>query len=119
MKYRLQDGGGDLFAFIDHQKKTAGRQIGITKLNGVIDWEGFRDELDDRTETSEPTQRPVEPDLQSGSLRLSLPMSLQIAPPKAGQMLRSPESTQLTTGESGLQTLHRPAYFAKFRKKIS
>ena len=47
MRYRSQDGGGDLFAFIDHQQKTAQRKIGISKLNDVIEWNGFRDELED------------------------------------------------------------------------
>lgn len=46
MKYRRQNQGGDLFAFIDHQQKTARRKIGITKLNGVIEWGEFRDELE-------------------------------------------------------------------------
>ena len=48
MKYRSQDGGGDLFAFIDHQEKAkaAQRGTGIGKLSSIIDWEGFRDDLE-------------------------------------------------------------------------
>jgi IS5 family transposase len=49
MKYRSQNGGGDLFAFIDHQKKAeaAQRTTGIGKLSDIIDWEGFRGDLED------------------------------------------------------------------------
>lgn len=46
MKYRSQDRGGDLFAFIDHQRRTARRKIGIARLKGVIEWEAFREELE-------------------------------------------------------------------------
>lgn len=49
MRYRIQDEGGDLFAFIDHQKKAKARQrsTGIGKLSGIVHWEGFRDELEE------------------------------------------------------------------------
>ena len=49
MKYRSQNGGGDLFAFIDHQKKAkaAQRMTGIGKLTDIIDWEGFRGDIED------------------------------------------------------------------------
>jgi hypothetical protein len=46
MKYRVQDGGSDLFAFIDHQKKAARIKAGISKLSGIIGWEGFRKVLE-------------------------------------------------------------------------
>jgi IS5 family transposase len=48
MKYRSQGGGGDLFAFIDHQRKARSiqRPTGIRKLSGIVDWEGFRDDLE-------------------------------------------------------------------------
>jgi IS5 family transposase len=48
MKYRIQGGGDDLFAFIEHQKKAKSiqRTTGICKLSGIVDWEGFRDDLE-------------------------------------------------------------------------
>lgn len=49
MKYRTQGGGDDLFAFIGHQKKARSiqRATGIGKLSGIVDWEGFRGDLED------------------------------------------------------------------------
>ena len=49
MKYRNQDEGGDLFAFIEHQKKAKANQrsTGIGRLAKIIDWEGFRSDLED------------------------------------------------------------------------
>lgn len=47
MKYRKQDQGGDLFAFIDHQRKTARQKVGISKLSELIDWNAFRGELEE------------------------------------------------------------------------
>ena len=49
MKYRNQDEGGDLFAFIEHQKKAKAsqRSTGVGRLAEVIDWEGFRSDLED------------------------------------------------------------------------
>ena len=46
MKYRSQDEGGDLFAFIDHQKRATAsqRSTGIGKLTDIVAWEGFRDQ---------------------------------------------------------------------------
>mgnify|MGYP006222587873 FL=1 len=48
MKYKSQDGGGDLFAFIEHQKRATQTQRGIAKLRTIIPWEElFRDVLED------------------------------------------------------------------------
>ncbi len=49
MKYRNQDEGGDLFAFIDHQKKAKANQrsTGVGRLAEIIEWEGFRSDLED------------------------------------------------------------------------
>jgi len=49
MKYRSQDGGDNLFAFIEHQQKArqAQRATGIGKLSSIIDWEAFRGDLED------------------------------------------------------------------------
>jgi len=49
MKYRNQDGGDNLFAFIEHQQKArqAQRATGIGKLSSIIDWEAFRGDLED------------------------------------------------------------------------
>ena len=49
MKYRNQDEGGDLFAFIDHQKKAKAsqRSTGVGRLAEIIDWEGFRCDRED------------------------------------------------------------------------
>lgn len=43
MKYRdHHTGGDDLFAFIEHQNRIKNKEIGICRLNKVIDWECFR-----------------------------------------------------------------------------
>lgn len=47
MKYRDPSRGGDLFAFIDHQKKQSESRTGVAKLSEIIDWEGFRSELEE------------------------------------------------------------------------
>ena len=49
MKYRNQDEGGDPFAFIEHQKKAkeSQRSTGIARLAMIIDWEGFRSDLEE------------------------------------------------------------------------
>jgi len=49
MKYRNQDEGGDLFAFIEHQKKAKAsqRSTGVGRLAEIIEWEGFRSDLED------------------------------------------------------------------------
>ena len=49
MRYRNQDEGGDLFAFIEHQKKAKANQrsTGVGRLAEIIDWEGFRSDLED------------------------------------------------------------------------
>ena len=36
--YRKIDGGGDLFATLDHQKKVTRREVGILKLRALINW---------------------------------------------------------------------------------
>jgi len=48
-RYRKVDGGGDLFAALEHQKKVTGREIGILRLRDLIDWESFRPVLDEVT----------------------------------------------------------------------
>jgi len=47
--YRKLDGGGDLFAALDHQKKVTQREVGILKLRDLIDWESFRPVLEEVT----------------------------------------------------------------------
>ncbi len=49
MKYRNQDEGGDLFAFLEHQKKAKAsqRSTGVGRLAEIIDWESFRGDLED------------------------------------------------------------------------
>jgi len=42
MKFRKQDGGGNLFSALDHQKAASQRVVGILKLRDLIDWEAFR-----------------------------------------------------------------------------
>nr|AOE11162.1 hypothetical protein [uncultured bacterium] len=37
--YRKIDGGGDLFAALDHQKKVTRREVGILKLRALINWD--------------------------------------------------------------------------------
>jgi len=44
--YRNLDGGGNLFAALNHQKAVTERTVGILKLRDLIDWEGFRPVLD-------------------------------------------------------------------------
>lgn len=46
MKYRDHQNGGTLFSFLDHQKAVASKEIGICKLNSVMDWEMFRECLE-------------------------------------------------------------------------
>lgn len=48
-KYRNLDGGGNLFAALDHQKAAAQRIVGILKLRDLIDWEDFRPVLEEVT----------------------------------------------------------------------
>ena len=48
-KYRNLDGGGNLFAALDHQKAATQRIVGILKLRDLIDWEGFRPVLEEVT----------------------------------------------------------------------
>ena len=45
-KYRNPDGGGNLFAALDHQKAVTQRIVGILKLRDLIDWESFRPVLE-------------------------------------------------------------------------
>ena len=45
-KYRNLDGGGNLFAALDHQKAATQRIVGILKLRDLIDWESFRPVLE-------------------------------------------------------------------------
>jgi IS5 family transposase len=47
MKYRDQNGGGDMIAIIEHQKKAQEKKIGINKIKDLIDWESFRGELEE------------------------------------------------------------------------
>jgi len=46
MKYRDKGAGGDLFSFIEHREKVVALNLGICKLNDVIDWEIFRPRLE-------------------------------------------------------------------------
>lgn len=46
MKYRDQNGGGDIIAIIEHQKKAQEKKIGINKIKNLIDWTSFQDELE-------------------------------------------------------------------------
>ena len=48
-KYRNLDGGGNLFAVLNHQKAATQRIVGILKLRDLIDWEGFRPVLEEVT----------------------------------------------------------------------
>ncbi len=45
-RYRNLDGGGNLFAALDHQKAVTQRIVGILKLRDLIDWESFRPVLE-------------------------------------------------------------------------
>jgi len=47
MKYRDGHGEGNLFAFIEHREKLKSKEIGICRLNAVLDWNVFRDELEE------------------------------------------------------------------------
>lgn len=47
MNYHQASSTGDLFTIIDHQEKIAAHKFGINKLDDYIDWELFRDELED------------------------------------------------------------------------
>lgn len=45
-KYRNLNGGGNLFAALEHQKAATQRIVGILKLRDLIVWEGFRPVLE-------------------------------------------------------------------------
>ena len=49
MRFRKQDGGGDLFSALAHQKSATQRIVGILKLRDLIDWEAFRPVLNEVT----------------------------------------------------------------------
>ena len=46
MKYRDPKKDNDLFSMIDHQQSVIKTVKGINKLNTVIDWEMFREQLE-------------------------------------------------------------------------
>jgi len=48
MKYREHQKEGDLFSFIEHREKVSSKRLGINKLSGVIEWEAFRDVLEEK-----------------------------------------------------------------------
>jgi IS5 family transposase len=47
MNYYQASSTGDLFSIIEHQEKIAAQRVGINKLDDYIDWELFREELED------------------------------------------------------------------------
>jgi len=47
MNYYQASSTGDLFTVIEHQEKIAAQKVGINKLDDYIDWELFREELED------------------------------------------------------------------------
>ena len=49
MKFREQDGGGNLFSALEHQKSASQRVVGILKLRDLLDWETFRPVLNEVT----------------------------------------------------------------------
>ncbi len=49
VKFRKQDGGGDLFSALAHQKAVTQRVVGILKLRDLIDWDLFRPVLNEVT----------------------------------------------------------------------
>ena len=49
MKFRKQDGGGNLFSALDHQKSASQRVVGILRLRDLLDWEEFRPVLNEVT----------------------------------------------------------------------
>ena len=49
MRFRKQDGGGDLFAALAHQQSATQHIVGILKLRDLIDWEDFRPVLNEVT----------------------------------------------------------------------
>lgn len=49
MKFRKQDGGGDLFSALAHQKAATQRVVGILKLRDLLDWNLFRPLLNEVT----------------------------------------------------------------------
>jgi len=49
VRFRKQDGGGDLFSALAHQKLATQRIVGILKLRDLIDWESFRPVLNEIT----------------------------------------------------------------------
>jgi transposase, IS5 family len=66
MKYRDQQKGGNLFSFLDHQKEIAAKEIGICRLNQVIEWEMFREALEqilgfDKRDESKGGRPPFDP----------------------------------------------------------
>lgn len=42
ISYRKPDGGGTLFAALEHHQQIGQREVGILKLRDLIDWEAFR-----------------------------------------------------------------------------
>lgn len=47
MNYHEASSTGDLFTIIEYQEKIASLKFGVSKLDDYIDWELFRDELED------------------------------------------------------------------------
>jgi len=47
IKYRKTAIGGDIFQIIEHQRKVSFSNKGINRLNKSIDWEFFRDLLEE------------------------------------------------------------------------
>ena len=47
MKNRQQNGSGNLIAILQHQEKAQAKKIGINKIKDLIDWESFRNELEE------------------------------------------------------------------------
>lgn len=66
MKYRKAKKESDLFSMLNHQQEMAGIIKGINKLNEVIDWEIFRNDLEsllgyDRRDLSKGGRPPFDP----------------------------------------------------------
>jgi hypothetical protein len=47
MTYRQQNGSGDLIAILQHEEKAQAKKIGINKIKDLIDWESFRNALEE------------------------------------------------------------------------
>ena len=47
MTYRQKNGSVDLIAILQHQEKAQAKKIGINKIKDLIDWESFRNELEE------------------------------------------------------------------------